>query len=285
MTSRAPACADPAVRAVRRRTADLQQNVEALPAKCDVLLRVVDDAIGAERPRLLDVARAADRGDVTGAERLRDLHGERADTPGRSVDEDALSGLQPRLVTETLQRGDRRDRNGRGLLEAQPLRLAHDGVLHAHVLGERARSATVDLVARRDVRDVLPDRLDDAGEVHAQPRILRRAEARPEPCDGQARHPVPVGRVHRRGADAHEHLVVRGDGRVGLDELEHVRRAVAAVVDGPHDTVTTTLPVFCQLSTYRVASTIVLDGIDAVDDGAVRALPRAAPAEGARLRA
>ena len=143
-------------------------------------LRVVDDVVGAERAHQLDVARAAHAGDF-GAVVLGDLHGERADAAGRAVDQHLLSRLDLALVAQALQCGDRRDRHGRSLLER------HVGGLQRDARGSRARRRT-----RRHapsappntsspglkLRDVLADGFDGAGEVDADARVLRRAEAR-----------------------------------------------------------------------------------------------------------
>src|SRR5258707_8210530 len=58
---------------------------------------VIDNAIGADRFHKIDITRAADSSDL-GAERFRDLDGERADAARRAVDQDLLSGLNSSLV-------------------------------------------------------------------------------------------------------------------------------------------------------------------------------------------
>src|SRR5204862_7075557 len=93
------------------RPADVDDHVVALAAPREVLLRVVDHAVGTERPRLLDVARPADRCHRARAESLRDLHRERADGAGRAVDEHALARLETAVVAKCLQRGQRADGN------------------------------------------------------------------------------------------------------------------------------------------------------------------------------
>jgi hypothetical protein len=65
---------------------------------------------------------------------------------------------------------------------------------------------------------------------------------------------------------AHQHLVICDDGPLDLSELENVGRRSVRVVDErlhrvpPPTTVRTTLPVFCPVSTYLVASTTCSSG-------------------------
>src|SRR5438270_159520 len=131
-----------------------------LPASGEVLLRVIDHLVRADRSDRLDVVRAADAGHVR-AERLRDLHGERADAARRAVDEDALTRSELALVAKTLQRGEARHRDRRGLLEAEVDRLRRDVVRsRGHVLGEGAAALAVDRITGPKLRHVPADRLD-----------------------------------------------------------------------------------------------------------------------------
>ena len=66
-----------------------------------IFLGVIDHAISANRFHKIDIARAANAGDLC-AKRLRDLHGKRAHAAGRAVDQNFLSGLNVSLVAETL---------------------------------------------------------------------------------------------------------------------------------------------------------------------------------------
>jgi hypothetical protein len=65
----------------------------------EVFPGVVDDVIRADRPDELNVSCAAHAGHVR-AERLGDLYGERAHATRRAVDQDMLSWLYPRHVTQ-----------------------------------------------------------------------------------------------------------------------------------------------------------------------------------------
>jgi hypothetical protein len=72
----------------------------------EVLARVVDHVIGADRSDQVRLGRAAHAGDL-GAEGLGDLHGERADASRCTDDQDLLPGLHPCLVPHGLQGGER----------------------------------------------------------------------------------------------------------------------------------------------------------------------------------
>ena len=160
----------------RAAAGDVEDEVVAPIAPGEVLGGVVDDVVGSESASLLDVGGAA-HGRHLGSERLRDLDRERADCARGAVDQHLLTGLDPALVTKPLQRGQPGDADSSRLLEGDVRGLAHDPALltHAHVLGEGAVLATEDLVAGPEGRHVLADGLDDPGEVHTEPRLLRAA--------------------------------------------------------------------------------------------------------------
>ncbi len=68
---------------------DVEQEVVAPIAPCEVLLGVVDYVIGTERSRDVHIRRATDGGHLR-SEHLGNLHGERAHASGRTVDQDLL---------------------------------------------------------------------------------------------------------------------------------------------------------------------------------------------------
>src|SRR5207253_1367527 len=82
----------------------------------EILPRVVDHVVRAERPHEIDVPGAADAGDF-GPEPLRDLNGEGSDAARGAVDRDPLPGLDSGLVAQTLQCGEAGDGCRRRLLE------------------------------------------------------------------------------------------------------------------------------------------------------------------------
>ena len=97
--------------------ADVEDDVVALPAAGEVLAGVVDDVVGAEGADQVHLRRAAHAGDL-GAERLGDLHGERADAARRADDQHLLPGLDPSLVAQACSAVQAGDRDGGRLLEA-----------------------------------------------------------------------------------------------------------------------------------------------------------------------
>ncbi len=159
------------------------------------------------------------------AQGLRDLDRERADAAARAVDEDALSRHEMAMVAKALQRRGRRDAHRRGLREGQLLRLPHEATLERRrPLGERATAKAEDLVARPESGHVLPDRLDDAGEVRAADGIVLLAhQLRDDREEEPAVDRVPVQRVDRGRAHPDEHAVVVDRGLLDLSQVQCVR--------------------------------------------------------------
>ena len=200
----------------------------------EVLLRVVDHAVRAERPGLLDVSGAAHRGHV-GAERLGELNGERAHASGSAVDEHRLARLHLPLVAQGLECRDARHGHRRGLLERQVRRLPGEPVLAGErVLGPgRARDAE-HLVARLQALDLPADGLDGSRQVGADGLILRPAHAVSDAREVRPADAVPLDRVDGRGVHAHEHLAVSDRRLVDVPQLEDIGPAVAFVEDRLH---------------------------------------------------
>ena len=125
--------------------------------------------------------------------------------------------------------GDSSQRQCGGVLERQRLRLARQAALgHDGVLGQRRIVLAQHLVADLPAGDAGPDGFDGAGEVAAADALTRPLAAEDaavhEPGDpGLAAHDVPVGGVHRRRGDPHEHLL-RPPARVGRRLRVEARR-------------------------------------------------------------
>jgi hypothetical protein len=72
---------------------------------------------------------------------------------------------------------------------------------------------------------------------------------------------MPVGRVDRGGADAHEDFVAAQLRLGDLGQFKHLWLAVSVLDDRLHRaTVTITFPLLCPASTYRCASAICSSG-------------------------
>lgn len=116
----------------------------------EVLAAVVDDVVGTERPNHLQVACAADAGHLR-AQGLRDLDSEVSDAARCAIDQDRLAPLDPAVVAETLQRGDRGQGHGRSLFEGQVGRHRRQGPRRRTLeFGEGARVLAVGLERLRD---------------------------------------------------------------------------------------------------------------------------------------
>src|SRR3954454_5404989 len=202
---------------------------------CEVLLRVVDDPVGADRSHQVDVPRAADTGHVS-SERLCDLHGERADTAGRTVDQHPVPGLHLPLIANGREGGERGVSNCRRLLEREVGRIRQDGALRsARILGERTPAPAEHLIARSKLLDPASDRLDLPSHIESwylapwPPQAGHRAhDVRDPPRE------VPVADIDGRRPHPYEHLVVLDDRVVDLPEFQDVRGAVLVLDDRPH---------------------------------------------------
>src|SRR5580698_1181997 len=138
--------------------------------------------ICADRTNHGQISGAAHAGDLR-TEGLGNLDREGPDTSGGAIDQDLLAGSKASGIAQTLQRRDARDGNGSGLLEAHGDRLDRDrpGLPHGDVLTEGAVCAAEYLITRLEALHILTDGFDGAGEVDAQPLVLRRTDADEQP--------------------------------------------------------------------------------------------------------
>src|SRR3954468_7722465 len=143
----------------------IEHHVVTLRALGEVLARVVDDLVRAKRTNHLDVPRAADAGHAR-SERLRDLHGERANATRCAVDQDVMPRLNLPLIANGGECGERRVSDRGRLFEREIGWLRQEVVLcSTRVLGEGAFAPTEHLIARSKLMHVRPDCLDLAGYV------------------------------------------------------------------------------------------------------------------------
>jgi hypothetical protein len=217
--------------------------VGAIVDRREVLVRVVDDPVGAVRADELGVpcarhgghARAAARGEL----HRRDAHGTRG-----AVDEHlgARSELDPREVPH---RGVAPEDDRGRLLERQPRGLGRDvAVLRDHgVLGVAAHPAAEHrdhLVAGSEPGDAGTHRLDDARRVHAEHVHARteqadrgRDEEREPGRDVAAPQPV-IGDADRGRVHSHQHLPRAGHRARQIGDAHDLRRAEPVEHRGPH---------------------------------------------------
>ena len=133
--------------------------------------------VGADRPHQVELAGAADAGDLR-SERLGDLHGVAADTARGTDDQHLLSCLQAADVAQSAQCGHPGDRHGSGLLEGEVRGLERELVLaRSGELGERALADTEHLVAGLEARDLIADGNHHTRHIEAGNGVLRRAQA------------------------------------------------------------------------------------------------------------
>src|SRR2546428_13072417 len=96
----------------------VEDEVVAVPVSGEVLTRVIDDVVGADRAHHLHVLRAAYAGHL-GAERFGDLDGERPDASGRVFDQYLATWDDHSLLAKDLVRLGCGATVGRGLLERE----------------------------------------------------------------------------------------------------------------------------------------------------------------------
>src|SRR6266480_1822214 len=180
----------------------VQNHVVTLVTFGEILFRVIDDMICAKRSDHVYNPRAAYAGHIC-AERLRDLHRERAYTSRRPVNQGLLPRLNLSLVAKSLQCRDAGDIDRSCLLEGQVNRLPRDGstLANTHILSKGPISPAKYLIARFELCDVLADRLNCPRVIDAQSCVLWFSQAHPHWTHdvGRAFNEVPVERIHCRG--------------------------------------------------------------------------------------
>ena len=216
----------------------VEDDVVALWALGEVLARVVDDVVGAERADQLELAGAADAGHL-GAHRLGDLHGEGADAAAGARDEDLLAGPDAGYVAQRPEGGEPGHRHGRGLLEGEPRGLRHQLVRRGRRDLREGAGLRIhlpeDLVPDLEAGHVPADLLHDPGQVGAAHPSARPAQPEVRTGDvGHSRHAGDVRRVHAGGAHAHEHAALLEPRPLDLLEPQNVWRAVLILDDRLH---------------------------------------------------
>src|SRR5260370_6153532 len=129
--------------------------------------------------------------------------------------------------------------------------------------GFERRGASEHVVADGEPADRCPDCFDLSRQLCAQDPLPGSPQAEDQADQERLTRPnAAVGTGHRRPVTLHEHLVIAGDGPLDVFEPLNLRRPVPVVDDRFHwsplvcsdETVRTTLPIFCCVSTYLVAS-------------------------------
>src|SRR5437773_223186 len=151
----------------------VENYIVTLPTFGTILFRVINHVICAERSDKIDILSAAYTGHLRAC-RFGDLHGKRADTSRRTVDQDLLPGLNVSFITKRLQRRDARDVDRSRLLKCDVCRLDRDGSIRAwtNVLGKGTSSSAEDIIAWFELGDVFAHGFNRAGKIDAQSCVL-----------------------------------------------------------------------------------------------------------------
>src|SRR6266511_6104220 len=156
--------------------ADVEDQVIAIHTVGEVLLRVVDDMVGADGADEIDLPSAAHAGDLR-SEGFRKLHRAGSDASGGPDNQHLLARLDvPGL--QTLNGGQPGDCNDCSLLEADSGWFVDELVLSGgRVLGEGPPSDAEHLVARPEPGHAGSHLDDRASDVQPWDALLRTAEA------------------------------------------------------------------------------------------------------------
>ena len=211
----------------------IEEQVVALLALGEVFFGVVDDVIGAERPRDLHVARAANGCDL-GVERLCDLQREGPNATRCAVDQHFLAGVNL-SCPQPLQRSQPREPNRAGLLEGNVRWLeSHSVFAYGYVLRDRAPFYPKDLVARFELTHILTGRFNNTCKVAPETCELWLPQTRHQPEDRRTAHQAGVNEVKGCSANSDEKLVVLRHRLLDLLELQDIGRAVFAKLNRFH---------------------------------------------------
>src|SRR5262249_7189228 len=170
-----------------------------------------------------------------GAQRLRDLHRERADASGCPIDQNLLPRTDLAVVAKALGCRERRDRSGGRVLVRDVRRLGHEGGFRrACVLRQRPATHPETVVPGLEWSASVPHGLDAPRHVPAG-TVPGPADAEEQPDDWRpALHQVPVERIERHRPDADQDLAIPGRRSVHVLEMERTGIAVAVTDDGFH---------------------------------------------------
>src|SRR5215208_2491450 len=208
--------------------ADVEDQVVALIALCEVLARVVDYVIrtdGSDHLHLLGAANAC----YVRAERFGYLHGVGPHSSRGTDDQHFLPRAHLSVIAQGLQGGRAHDGYHSRLLKGEVYRLGRELVLlSTHVLGVGALSDAEYLIARTEPAHVLADPPHDPGHVRADDGVLGRAEAVASEAYrvGQTRHDVPDVPTHAGRMHAHQYLIVSDLGDADVPEFQDIGGAV-----------------------------------------------------------
>jgi hypothetical protein len=203
----------------------------------EVLAKAIDHLLGSERAHDLNGLRVADRRHLGLEVACEKLDSSGADRTARPVDEHGLP-LERIRGSQAAQGEQRPVGHGRRFLEREPSRLRCDRAAlgHGHVLGVRATGEAEHLVADCELGHGRPDLLDAAGELAAEIRPSRSADARGETGEAvvDVAHAHGVAAGDGRSGDSDEDLALLWGWPLDLVDAQHLRGPVPIVDDRSH---------------------------------------------------
>src|SRR5260370_29000701 len=113
-----------------------KDQIVTLPTLREILSRVINDMVCANRSRRVHLPRAAHGSDVS-PERFGNLDRKRTHTTRRAINQNLVASLDASLVTKTLQRGDCRHWDRCCVLKRYVGRLQRQFIFNStHILGK-----------------------------------------------------------------------------------------------------------------------------------------------------
>jgi hypothetical protein len=103
------------------------------------------------------------------------------------------------MLAETLQCGDRRNRNCSGLFEANVGKLRKDHFLNAHVFSECPAASAEGFIPEFEACDIFSYGFDNPGKIHSQARFLGFEKSVTEARKEQTGHSTGFTDVARPG--------------------------------------------------------------------------------------
>src|SRR5437879_2439706 len=189
----------------------VENHVVAFSTFSEILFRVINYVIRAERSDKIDISGAANASDI-GAESFRDLHRECAHASRRAVNQDLLTRLDFSFVAKSLQRRDARYVYRSCLLKREIGRLQRDCALGAptYILGKSPASSAENIIAWFELGHILADGFNCPRKIDTKLYVLWFAQADPHHAHAVsfAFDEMPVVWINGRRANSDQELIV-----------------------------------------------------------------------------
>src|SRR5512146_412685 len=182
--------------------------VIALPLLGEIFLRVIDDMVRPKRACLVHIPRTTHGRDLR-SERLSDLHGKGSYASRGTLNQDLLSGSNMPFISQSLQGGDGRYRDGRRRLIRGIGGLEHKSVFSsARKFGKSPMPHPKDIVPDLKLCDVGANPIYTPCEIYAESRVLGLAQPTVHGAKQERlpTHGMPVQGIDRRRVNLYQYF-------------------------------------------------------------------------------